>query len=70
MHFITSLIIFCGFAFVVCLGLFNVISDLSEMSVHESPHVPLTADSTNCQAEGVPAHMSDLSRTTKLRDSL
>jgi hypothetical protein len=34
MHFLTSLLIICGFVFVLCLGLIQVISDLSEMSVH------------------------------------
>jgi hypothetical protein len=42
MHFLASLITFSGFVFVCCLGLLNVICDLSEMSVHGSPHMPAT----------------------------
>jgi hypothetical protein len=37
MHFLTSLIILVGFAFVVCVGLVRVIWELSELSFHESP---------------------------------
>jgi hypothetical protein len=45
MHFLTSLIIFSGFVFLFCLGLIKVIWDLSEMSVHESPHMLATPHS-------------------------
>ena len=37
MHFLTSLIIFVGFGFVVCVGLVRVMWELSELSFHESP---------------------------------
>jgi hypothetical protein len=37
MHFLTSLIILVSFAFVVLVGLVNVISELSQLSFHESP---------------------------------
>jgi hypothetical protein len=37
MHFLTSLIILAGFAFVVLIGLANIIPELSQMSLHESP---------------------------------
>jgi hypothetical protein len=37
MHFMTSLMILCGFAFVVCVGLATVIWELSQLSFHESP---------------------------------
>ena|ERR1700685_4144803 len=37
MHFLTSLIIVVGFAFVVCLGLVKTIWDLSQLSFHEAP---------------------------------
>ena len=37
MHFMTSLIILGGFAFVVCVGLVTVIWELSQLSFHESP---------------------------------
>jgi hypothetical protein len=39
MHVFTSLIIFFGFVLVICLGLIQVIWDLSETSTHASPHV-------------------------------
>lgn len=48
MHFVTLLMIFSGCAFVFCLGLVRVIWDLSEMSVHVSPHMP----STQCRSAG------------------
>jgi hypothetical protein len=38
MHFLTSLIIFTGFVFVLCFGLIQVIWDLSKISAHASPH--------------------------------
>jgi hypothetical protein len=37
MHFLTSLIIVVGLAFVVCLGLVKTIWDLSQLSFHEAP---------------------------------
>jgi hypothetical protein len=51
MHFLTSLIIFSGFALVVFFGLIKVIWDLSEMSVHVSPHMPSTPHSRTSRAE-------------------
>ena len=36
MHFLTSLIILVGFAFVVYVGLVKVIWELSQLSFHES----------------------------------
>lgn len=42
MHVLTSLIIFLGFVLVICLGLVQVIWDLSETSTHASPHVLAT----------------------------
>jgi hypothetical protein len=45
MHFLTSLIIFSGFVLVVCLGLVQLIWDLSEMNVHASPHILATPHS-------------------------
>ena len=44
MHFLITLIIFCGFVFVFCLGLVDVTLGLSEMSVHVSPHGTSRAD--------------------------
>ena len=37
MYFLTFLIIFVGFAFVVYVGLIKVIWELSQLSFHESP---------------------------------
>ena len=37
MHFLTSLIILVGFAFVIYVGLVKVIWELSQLSFHESP---------------------------------
>jgi hypothetical protein len=37
MHFLTSLIIVAGFAFVVRAGVAKVIWELSQLSFHESP---------------------------------
>jgi hypothetical protein len=51
MHLLTSLIIFSGFVFVFCFGLIKVIWDLSEMSVHVSPHIPPMLNSTTSQPE-------------------
>ena len=51
MHFVTSLMILCGFAFVLCLGPVKVIWDLSEMSVHVSPHMLSTQCSRASGAE-------------------
>jgi hypothetical protein len=45
---VTLLVILCGCAFVFCLGLVRVIWDLSEMSVHVSPHM----SSTQCRSVG------------------
>ena len=42
MHFLTSLIIICGFVFVLCFGMAQVIWALSEMSVHAPPEMPPT----------------------------
>ena len=39
MQFVTSLIIFSGFVFVICLGLVRVVWDLSRVSVYDSPHM-------------------------------
>jgi hypothetical protein len=51
MHFLTSLIIFSGFALVVCFGLIKATWNLSEMSVHGSPHMPAMPHGGTSQAE-------------------
>jgi hypothetical protein len=45
MHFLTSLMILSGFLFVFGVGLVNLIRNLSEMSIHVSPHMPSTPHS-------------------------
>jgi hypothetical protein len=54
MHFLTSLIIVAGFAFVICLGLVRMISDLSQLSFHESPVIRETPSKLTA-AEDAPA---------------
>jgi hypothetical protein len=51
MHFLTSLIIFSGFALVVCFGLIKATWDPSEMNVHGPPHMPATPHGGTSQAE-------------------
>lgn len=53
MHFLTSLFIFCGFVFVLVLGLVDVLRDLLQLSVQVSPHAQATMKSSG-QAEGAP----------------
>jgi hypothetical protein len=56
MHFLTSLIIFVGFVLVICLGLVQVICDLSETSTHASPHILATPpNGTSGPKDGEPA---------------
>jgi hypothetical protein len=58
MHFLTSLIIVFGFAFIVCLGLVKMIWDLSQVSVHDSPSI-LETPGKPASAEQAPAMASD-----------
>jgi hypothetical protein len=58
MHFLISLIIVFGFAFVVCLGLVTMIWDLSQMSMHESPEFPGTPRKA-ASAEEPPARATE-----------
>jgi hypothetical protein len=51
MHFLTFLIIFSGFVLVICLGLVQVIWDLSETSAHASPHMSATPNGGASHAE-------------------
>jgi hypothetical protein len=68
MHFLTSLIVFLGFAFVVCLGLVKVILDLSEMSVHLSPHTLATPHGRSDGAEEGQSNANESSNITELSD--
>jgi hypothetical protein len=70
MHILTSLIIFFGFVLVICLGLAQVIWDLSEISAHASPHVLATPPSpTSGPKDGHP-NANESSRAWELRDTL
>ncbi len=70
MHVLTSLIIFFGFVLVICLGLVQVIWDLSETTVHASPHVLATPpNGTSGPKDGHPT-ASESSSAWDFRDSL
>jgi hypothetical protein len=69
MHLLTSLIIFLGFAFVVCFGLVKVIFDLSEMSVHVSPHSLATPHNRSDGPEEGHANANESSSITQLSDT-
>jgi hypothetical protein len=61
MHFLASLLIVAGFAFVVCLGLVKLAWELSQVSVHESPAIPETP--------GKPERSEELPATTQSYES-
>ena len=69
MHFLTSLIILAGFAFVVLIGLANVISELSQLSLRESP-VIREAPGELAAAEYAKEVESYESNPTELSDTL
>jgi hypothetical protein len=54
MHFVTSLIIVVSFAFALRLGLVRMISDLSQLSFHESPVIRETPSKLTAE-EDAPA---------------
>jgi hypothetical protein len=58
MHFLTSLIMIFGFAFIVCLGLVKMVWDLSQVSAHESPAI-LETPGKHAIAEEPPANAID-----------
>ena len=68
MYFLTSLIIFVGFAFVVYVGLIKVIWELSQLSFHESP-VDREAPSELAAAEYAKEVESYESSPTELSDT-
>ena len=68
MHFLTSLIILIGFVFVVCVGLIQVIWELSRLSFHESP-VIREAPGELAAAEDAKAVESYESSPTELSDT-
>ena len=70
MHVLISLIIFFGFVLVICLGLVQVIWDLSETSAHASPHVLATPPSgTSGSNDGHP-NANESSSAWDLRDTI
>jgi hypothetical protein len=70
MHILTSLIIFLGFVLVICLGLVQVIWDLSETSAHASPHVPPRPPGWNSKPKDGHSNANESSRAWELRDTL
>jgi hypothetical protein len=70
MHFPTLLIICFAFVFVICLGLVQVIWDLLTISVHASPHLPVTPHSRTSEEVGERANANELLSATELRDNL
>ena len=67
MHFLICLIILIGFAFVVCVGLVQVIWELSRLSFHESPAIR-EAPGDLAAAEEAKAIESYKSRPPELSD--
>jgi hypothetical protein len=70
MHILTSLIIFFGFVLVVCLGLIQVIWDLSAMSAHASPHVLATPPGRTSGFKDEHPNANESSRPWELTDTL
>lgn len=69
MHFLISLIIFCGFAFVAGLGSVQVISDLSKMSAHPSPDMPTGVSGSSMRIESEPVSVNESSSAADFRKS-
>jgi hypothetical protein len=70
MHVWTSLIIFLGFVLVICLGLIQVIWDLSETSTHASPQMLATPPNGTSGPHNGEAAASESSSAWELRDTL
>jgi hypothetical protein len=62
MHFMTFLIMVVGFAFIICLGSVQMISDLSQLAFQESPVIRETpsklAATDDAPAKAVESHES------------
>jgi hypothetical protein len=69
MHFLTSLIILVGFAFVVYVGLVKVIWELSQLNFHESPVILREAPGEFAAAEDAKEVESYESSPTELSDT-
>jgi len=70
MHVLTSLIIFVGFVLLICLGLIQVIWDLSETSTHASPQMLATPPKGTSGPQNGEAPASESSSAWELRDTL
>jgi hypothetical protein len=70
MHVLTSLIIFLGFVLVICLGLVQVIWDLSETSTHASPQMLATPPNSTSGPQDGESTVSESSSAWELRDAL
>jgi hypothetical protein len=70
MHVLTSLIIFVGFVLVICLGLVQVIWDLSETSTHASPQMLATPPNGTRGPQNGEATASESPSAWELRDPL
>lgn len=65
MDFLTSLILLCGYLFVLCVGLVHVIRELSQMSIHVSSDGPptsrrLSGSVERAHANSIVSYESDL----------
>jgi hypothetical protein len=70
MPILTSLVIFLGFALILCVGLVQVIWDLSEMSTHASPQMLAPPPNGTGGPQNVEATASESSSAWELRDNL
>jgi hypothetical protein len=70
MHFLTPLTIFFGSILVICLGLIQVIWDLSEISAHASPHVRATPPSGTSEPKDGHPNANDSLSVRGLKDTL
>ena len=70
MNVLTSLIIFVGSILVICLGLVQVIWDLSETSTHASPQMLATPPNGISGPQNGEAIASESSSAWELRDTL
>ncbi len=69
MHVLTSLIIFVGFVLLICLGLIQVIWDLSETSTHASPQMLATPPNGTSGPQNGEAPARESSSAWELRDT-
>jgi hypothetical protein len=70
MHILTSLIIFLGFVLIICVGLVQVIWDLSEMSTHASPQMLAPPPNGTVGPRNGKVTASESSSAWELRDNL